>query len=423
MFKLTSILVAPLAQRLIVLAGNALACLTLTFAPPGWAQNVAGNAEPPRITWHGFGTLGAVRTTDDHVQFVRDLSQPDGAGAQWNGRVDSLLGIQANIHFSPQTEGVVQAVTRYHSDASFSPELTWAFLRHDFSPDVSLRMGRLGTEFFMQGDSRLVGYGNLSVRPPPDFYGSLVYSYFDGADISATLPLASGLLKGKLFAGRSPEKAPFTKGIEWDQDGSRLLGVYLDYQRGPWQVRLSHALVRFEHETPTDALLQSMGDPLSGTPYLLLLPEMAMAGQSAHFGSLGLVYDQGPLNVQLMFNQIRHDSPAYASSQSGYLMAAYRWGVVTPYLGVSRSFSDRDPVPASPVPGIDAITQLLISQSYTDHHTYTLGGRWDIQKNLAVKAQLDWVRGKPESLFLFKNNQPGWDGNMTVLSLALDFVF
>jgi hypothetical protein len=36
---------------------------------------------------------------------------------------------------------------------------------------------------------------------------------------------------------------------------------------------------------------------------------------------------------------------------------------------------------------------------------------------------MDWVRGKPSSIFLFKDNQPGWDGRMTVFSLALDFVF
>jgi hypothetical protein len=423
MFNLTSTLTALWAQRLISRVAVSLVGVALACTPPSWAQSAADSPGPPTITWHGFGTLGAVRTTNDHVQFVRDLSQPNGAATNWDTRVDSLLGIQANIHFSPQTEGVVQAVSRYHADASFSPELTWAFVRHDFSPNVSLRLGRLGTEFFMQGDSRLVGYGNLSVRPPPDFYGSLVYSYFDGADVNATLPLATGLLKGKLFAGRSPEKAPFSEGVEWDQSGSRLLGVYLDYQRGPWQVRLSHAAVRFGQETPTDALLQSLGDPLSGVPYLSLVPQMAMAGQLAHFASLGLVFDQGPLNVQLMLNQIRHDSKAYASSQAGYLMAAYRWNALTPYLGVSRTFSEMNPIPVSPVPGIDAITQKLVSQSYTDHHTYTLGWRWDIQKNLAAKAQLDWVRGKPESLFLFKSNQPGWDGNLTVLSLALDFTF
>jgi len=80
-------------------------------------------------------------------------------------------------------------------------------------------------------------------------------------------------------------------------------------------------------------------------------------------------------------------------------------------------------LPTSVIPGVDAITQSLVSHSFVDQHTYTLGGRWDFEKNLALKAQVDWVRGTPMSVFLLKNTLPGWGGNMTVLSLALDFVF
>jgi hypothetical protein len=381
-------------------------------------------AEVLEISLHGFGTLGVVRTNDENAQYIRDLSQSSGADKQWTAKVDSLLGVQANIRFSPSTEAVFQAVTRYHANESYQPELTWAFLRHDFSPDFSLRGGRLGTEFYMLGDSRLVGYSNLSVRPPPDFYGSLVFSYIDGMDVSATLPVASGLLKGKLFAGQSPEKSSFAPGISWDLQGSKLVGGYLDYLSGPWQVRLSHAQVRFEHESPVDSLLQSAGDPLSGMPYLSLVPDMAMANRRAHFSSIGLVYDQGPLNVQFMLNQIRHDSPAYTDSRAGYLLAAYRLGAVTPYLGVSRSLSDAMEIPTSPIPGVDDVTRFLVAHSVTDQHTYTLGARWDFQKNLALKAQVDAVRGTPASTFLFKNPQPDrWDGHMNVFSLALDFVF
>lgn len=267
----------------------------------------------PAFRLHGFGTLGMVRTDADHAQFIRDLSQPSGAGTQWATQVDSLLGIQANVQFSPSTEGVVQVVSRYHADSSYSPELVWAFLRHDFSPGFSLRVGRLGIEFYMLGDSRLVGYSNISVRPSPDFYGSLVFSYIDGADVSVTLPVASGLLKGKLFAGQSAEKTPYS-GLLWDLQGSNLVGGYLDYSRGPWQFRMSHAQVKFNHEMPVDEL--------SGIPYFLLVPSMTMANQRVSFSSIGLVLDQGPLNVQLMLNQILHDGPAYADSRAGYILAA-----------------------------------------------------------------------------------------------------
>ncbi len=394
------------------------------LVPPCGASSVPEEAaaEGIDLKLHGFGTLGIVRTDDDHAQFVRDLSQPAGAGKNWTGKVDSLVGVQANLHFTPQTEAVLQAVSRYHHDGSHDPELAWAYLRHDFMPDFSLRAGRLGTELYMLGDSRLVGYSNLTMRPPPDFYGSLVFSYMDGVDVSTTLPLASGLLSGKLFAGRSPEKAPFGFGIDWDLNGSNLAGGYLDYLNGPWQFRLSHAQIRFKRETPIDEWLAQGGFVLP--PYLALVPGMAMAGQSAHFSSIGMVYDEGPLNLQLMLNQIRHDSPAYEDSRAGYLLAAYRIGALTPYLGISRSFTTEETLPSSPLPGIDNLTTLMVAQSHVDQYTITLGGRWDMRKNLALKAQIDWIRGQPSSLFLFKNVDPvNWDGNMAVFGLALDFVF
>ena len=388
------------------------------------AANIADAPDADRISLqlHGFGTLGVTRADTGGAEYVRDLSQPAGAGKRWTAKVDSLLGVQANMLFSPQTEAVLQAVSRYHFDGSHDPELTWAFLHHDFSPDFSLRAGRLGTEFYMLGDSRLVGYSNLSLRPPPDFYGSLVFSYIDGLDVSTTFPMANGLLSGKLFAGRSPEKAPFGFGIDWDLSGSNMAGGYLDYLNGPWQIRFSHAQVRFKREIPIDDWLVLGGFTLP--PYLSMVPDMAMARQAAHFSSIGLVFDQGPLNIQLMFNQIRHDSPAYEDSKAGYALAAYRFGELTPYLGISRSFSMEETLPSSPLPGIDALTAMMVSQSHIDQYTVTLGGRWDIRKNLAMKAQVDWINGKPSSLFLFKNPDPiNWDGNMTVYSLALDFVF
>lgn len=417
----------PLSSSLAVLclAVLCLAVLCLTASSPLRADDNPSNAVKPAVSWHGFGTLGLTRTDNDNAEFVRDLSQPSGAGKSWTAKIDSLLGIQANIDFSPNTEAVVQVVSRFHADGSHDPELTWAFLRHDFSPDFSLRAGRLGTEFYMLGDSRLVGYSNLALRPPPDFYGSLVFSYIDGLDVSTTLPVAGGLLRGKLFGGLSPEDTPYGPGTTWNQHGSLLVGGYLDFLDGAWQVRLSHAQVRFNHEAPTDEFLRLLGDPLSGTPYLSLIPDMAIADHWARFSSLGVVYDQGPLNIQFMLNQIKQDSPAYSDSKAGYVQVAYRFRSVTPYLGISRSLTSREPLPNSiiPVPGLDSITESLVSQSYLDQHTYTLGGRWDVHKNMALKAQVDWVRGTPASLFLFKNPQPGWDGDMTVFSLALDFVF
>ena len=74
--------------------------------------------------------------------------------------------------------------------------------------------------------------------------------------------------------------------------------------------------------------------------------------------------------------------------------------------------------------GLDPVTNLLVVHSITDQTTYTVGGRWDFQKNLSLKAQVDQIRGKPSSVYLLKGTESGnWDGHMTVFSVALDFVF
>jgi hypothetical protein len=394
-----------------------LSVCALTVASPCLSDEI--DAGESRLSLKGFGTLGFARSDDDSPQFVRDLTQPDGLTHGWSGKIDSILGVQANLKLTEQTEGVVQVLSRYRYDGSFTPEVSWAFLRQDISPDTSLRLGRLGTEFYMLGDSRLVGYSNLAVRPPPDYYGSLVLTYIDGADISAATPLAGGLLRGKFYAGISPEKIPFVESITWDLDGSVVVGGHVDYLRDPWQIRLSHAQIRFENEQPINALVESQ----TGLPdYLSYVPDLSVAGTWARFDSLGAVYDDGPLQLQLMLNQIRYDSPAYENSKAAYAIAAYRLNQVTPYVGYS--YVKSSPQSVNTPPQLTDLTSSLMAETHSDQHTLFLGGRWDFQSNLALKAQVDWIRGAQDSIFSFrKGNGMPWDGNMTVFSMALDFVF
>ena len=59
----------------------------------------------------------------------------------------------------------------------------------------------------------------------------------------------------------------------------------------------------------------------------------------------------------------------------------------------------------------------------SDQHTFTLGTRWDFYHNLALKAQWDGIRGQPDSVRSYRDEQPDWSGHMDVFSLTLDFVF
>ncbi len=379
------------------------------------------------LTVRGFGTLGLARSTSSHAEFVRDLSQPVGIrDGQWSGRIDSIFGVQANWQASPGVELVGQVVSRYHYDRSHNPEVMWAFAKWEPDPRFSLRAGRIGADFMMLADSRLVGYSYLPVRPSSDFFGPLFFSHFDGADASAAMPLGDGILRGKIFGGWTQEQSAGALGV-WDTRGSLLRGVVLEYAQGPWQLRGNLASIRFAEDMRTGFL----SDPLRsiGTPESIAAAEsLRIKDTVTRFLSVGIVYDQGPVLVQGMLNRIRSETEIIEDSHAGYLLAGYRLGVVTPYAGFSWWKTKAQPhstgLPNTPsFVALNQTYEQFFRAIHVNRMTYSLGMRWNLRADMALKFQWDTVRATRDTLFSLRNIDPGWDGKTDVLSVTLDFVF
>lgn len=395
--------------------GKALATLLISLALL-FARPVLAEGESS-LSLHGFGTLGAVQTTSSNVEFVRDLAQPRGANEKLDTRVDSILGVQANWRLTPDLEAVVQADSRYRYDRSFNPEISWAYVKYDPTPQVSLRAGRLGTEFFMTADSRLVGYSYLSVRPPGDFFWYLPFYSINGIDAALTVPVGDDVLRGKVYYGIADGKIPYGE-KQWDIEGSPMVGGYLDYQMGSWLMRASYANIRFSRDMPINDILAfavSRGYPLSrvgpASDYL------SADGTRSHYYSLGAIYDNGPWQVQIMFNKITQGAKIFESSSAAYVLAGYRFGEVTPYLGFSWIASEARKNPP------DTVLATIMAKSHADQHTGILGVRWDVARNIALKAQWDAIRGEPKSTFPYRAETSNWSGKMDVFSVTMDFVF
>lgn len=384
----------------------------------------SASADESTFALRGFGTVGLARSSSDHAEFVRDMSQPVGIkGGQWSGRIDSILGLQANWQATPEVELVGQVVSRLHYDRSHDPELMWAFAKWEPDPRVSLRAGRIGADFMMLADSRLVGYSYLPVRPSADFFGPLFFSHFDGADISATMPLGEGVLRGKMFGGWTQEKGAGALGI-WNSDGSPVGGLVIEYITGPWQIRGNYAAIRFAEDMNTGFLtnpLRTIGTPLA----LAAVDTLRIKDTTSRFLSLGIVYDRGPLLLQGMLNRINHESQAFEESTAGYLLAGYRRGAFTPYAGVSWWKTEK----RSGLPDISAYAPLdqyyagFFQGVHVDRTTYSLGVRWDWCHNAALKLQWDAVRATSDTQFSLRNVDSAWNGRTNVISVTLDFIF
>lgn len=408
-----------------------LGCLAIFGIP---AHAAAADAVEPtpesNLSLSGFGTLGIARSSSDKVEFVRDLSQPKGISNHWSGLIDTVFGVQTSWRATSTVELVGQVVSRYHYDGSHNPEVMWAFAKWDPDARLSLRAGRIGADFMMLADSRLVGYSYLPVRPSADFFGPLFFSHFDGADASVTLPLGDGLVRGKLFGGATHEKATGTPGV-WDTGGSPVAGVVLDYQTGPWLLRANAAGIKFSNDikfAPLPDTLRSVGATFGYPSAIAAADVLTTRDTTTRFYSVGAVYDEGPLQVQGMLNSIHHETGVFQNSHAGYLLAGYRLGPVTPYAGVSWWRSKLKPYTTGlpDVAPFDALNQAfdrIMVASTADQNTHTLGARWDFREKMALKLQWDAIRGTSASRFPYARGDAGWNGRTDVLSLCLDFIF
>ena len=97
---------------------------------------------------------------------------------------------------------------------------------------------------------------------------------------------------------------------------------------------------------------------------------------------------------------------------------------MTPFIGYSWIRSREKDRLVTGDPMADAVTAYVMSDSHSDQKTTFAGLRWDVLRNVAVKAQWDGIRGDKNSYFPYrKEDRARWDGKLDVFSLTVDFIF
>ena len=177
--------------------------ILLSLPAAAAASADTGTAEP---VWRfgGFGTFGAGYHGSDGLTYRRDLEQGAGHdGGRLGFRGDSRIGVQASATFDSRWSAQIQSVSRLDSEGKWTPQLSWTFLRYSPSDTLDVRVGRLGVDLYLDGDSRHVGYAFTTVRPAPEVLGVVTQDLFDGVDVTARHPAGAGLLSLRLYGGRS----------------------------------------------------------------------------------------------------------------------------------------------------------------------------------------------------------------------------
>ena len=399
------------------------AFLSATVMPAAMAQESA-----PLFSFSGFGTLGAVYHERDGAQFRRDVAQPSGASAyQLSTDVDSMLGVQITARPSPQLEATLQLISRNAIERGYLPQVSWAYAKYKPSEEVAIRVGRLGLEMYMQGDSAEIGYANLLVRQPMVFYPRTM----DGMDAEYVRPLGEGTLRLKGMAGSMLGKLTYTD--LYDAAGSRIWGALAEYAQGSWTGRVSTGKLTLNQELSSvqlDALKAALTMAPNGAT---IVSHLSMQNRPLNYTSLALAYDEGPL--QGIASYARISTPQWQDQQIFSAQLGYHIGQFTPYVGYAVTRTSKNliatGIPSGLSPQTDALNRGsdLAQASFKNNQLdLAIGMRYDLSRNASLKFQANRIfyhdPGSITDVNLLTTdyaNRP--TRGMSLLSAALEFVF
>jgi len=395
----------------------------------------------PAWSFSGYGTLGYSHSTNDRLEFTRDLSQRT-ADDQNGLRPDNRIAMQAAYLFSPQTEAVVQAVLRDKvSEPSLGNALEWAYVAHRPVPELQIRVGRVGMDVFMLSDYRNLGYAQTSVRPPPEFYGFIPLYSLDGLDLAYTLNPGgeSAIWTIKAQYGRGQESFQLSASDTYQLEGDPFWDVSLVRESGPWRFKVGYTHLNVYSNAPIDSLHSGLVLISSTMPGAIGDEADKLAGYTAFNGgwgsyeNLGLSFDDGLWLAQAELGQIRSTRRLVYQGLNVYALLGRRIGKWTPYIGASRFKPRYDALVAendwSSVPlglgGLQTTAIDLLNLMRIEQRAMTLGVRWDVQPKSALKLQWDHIHigAQGFGLWNFDASQSARSAETNVLSVSWDWAF
>jgi hypothetical protein len=373
----------------------------------------AASADPVTFDFSGFGTAAVTYADTNKAQFVRD-SQPNGADNTVSAAVDSLAGVQGTVHFSSNLSATVQVLLRRVSTADYQLDVPVAFVKDSLTDDFAVRLGRLPVPLFMISDYRTVGFANTFIRPPQEVYGAAPLYTVNGADALYSHSFGKIDVNSQIYYGGSELSVGSA-----EVTTKKEFGGNISVTMGPLTLRYGRQISHTTIVSQADQLIAAIGS----AGFTALANQLSTQDKASSFMAFGASLDWH--NVLLQGETTEAKAGGFNPSTRGqYALAGYRIQKFTPYV----MYSVRKIISSTTNTTIPAVGPLLplalgvdaLIAGY-DQHSSSAGIRWDFHDSMDLKLQVDHISFQGPGLFA--DVQPGFHSPVTVVGLAVDFVF
>ncbi|MBA5763876.1 hypothetical protein H2O73_16050 [Vibrio sp. 404] len=386
----------------------------------------------------GFGTLGYTYENDNELAYRRDSSHVSEIGRNGSFASDSRLGLQLDASFNRQWSLTTQLLLDDSVEHDIEEIAELAFIRYEPNANWSFRVGRVGVSAYAASDSRYIDYAHLWVRPPQELYSGIAFNTLDGVGASYYSNHPDFNWSVNLEYGQSRQVGELPTSQEnYRTKLDDVVSVSFEVDQQSWHWQLSYAQVgslSVQHGASIEALqnqltqLASANVPQVSSDAAALSQALSVSQVSGHYLQAAVTYFDGDWTLQSELFQIRTGKESVPQGYGGYALVGKAFDKLTPYIiyGQFKSSTSPHSFPANNAwapllnAGVLGVNAVRIDQS-----TYSLGVRWDISPQVAIKAQLDHVEIDENGygLWVTSLSDIGQANDVQLYSLHLNFVF
>ncbi|TQQ49373.1 hypothetical protein FLL79_12700 [Vibrio cholerae] len=361
----------------------------------------------------GYGSIGYSYENEENLGFLRNIAQPDEYQRNGSFKPDSNIGVQFDLQLDPQWSVTTQWVMKERVEQRFDDITELAFVRYTPDENWDIRLGRLGLNAYIAADSRRIDYAHLWLRPPQEFYGGIFYDAIDGIDVTYRSQWDEITWSLGAQYGRIKQKLQNTASSEISATQSdQTLALVFSLEQDRWFGRLSYVHVgQLKVDLDGNSLLgiqvvnqlaQAGLGPISAEA-AQLAEQINLQEETIEYWQLGFGYRDEQWSLQSEIYTILGEKAVVPEGVGGYAIAGYTLGNVTPYVIYGRFNPKNAPYQAQSDWGLSPVngTQLAevqkwliggINSTYIDQQTFSLGVRWDVTAQIALKAQYDYIQ-------------------------------
>ncbi|HAS6348160.1 hypothetical protein LZU85_13180 [Vibrio sp. IRLE0018] len=391
----------------------------------------------------GFGSLGYSYENEPDIGYLRNISQPPDVERNGSFLPDSNLGLQLDFTWDYRWSATAQWVLEDRVEQDFNNVTELAFLRYLPDANWDLRLGRVGLNAYTAADSRRIDYAHLWVRPPQELYGSIFYDSIDGIDVTYRSSFNKLNWSASVQYGRISQVLEDERTNELSKASSdHTLAVALTFDYHEWSARFSYVDV-------ADLVVTLGENGLSAQQGILQLANSGLGavsseaaeiydqsdinGESVKYWQLGLGYFDGEWLMQTELFYVAGMKQAIPQGKGGYLMLGHNINRVTPYL-IAAFFQPSSEIFGAKSdwgmvdPQLGQIQQLIvggINATHIDQNSYSLGLRWDIHPQVALKGQVDFIQISEVGygLWAADNRSSMKERDVQLYTLSVNFIF